>query len=292
MDSARANPFEAFHPLVPVVYLSAVIVFAMAAVHPVYVALSLAGAVAAACLVRGPARAFGTLGFSLVFAAVVAAGNLVFVAQGSTELFRIGERAFYAEALGFGLVMGGMFAAMLMWFSVWSAVLDGEALLAVFGRRAPTVALIVTQVMRLTRQFVRRGRSVRAAQDAAFPPASLSKRDRLRLNARIASVLMGWGMEDGIVRSDAMRARGYECGIPRTLYRRVRFRGRDGVALAVICLLVALSGLLAGVACSQYAFYPTASRLVAWWGYAPYVALMAVPAVLSFKESAQWQLSK
>lgn len=292
MDSARANPFEALHPVVPVVYLSAVIVFSMAAVHPVYVAVSLTGATAAACVSRGPARAFGTLGWTLVCAAVVAAGNLVFVAQGSTELFRIGERAFYAEALAYGAVTGGMFAAMLMWFSVWSAVLDGEALLAVFGRRAPTVALIVTQVMRLTRQFVRRGRSVRAAQDAAFPPALQSKRDRLRLNARIASVLMGWGMEDGIVRSDAMRARGYECGLQRTLYRRVRFRARDGAVLAAICALVAASALLAVVACGQFTFYPTVSRLVVWWGYAPYVALMAVPVVLYAKESAQWQSSK
>ena len=292
MEPVRANPFEAFHPVVPVVYLSAVIVFSMAAVHPVYVALSLLGATAAACLVRGPARAFSTLGWALVFAAVVAAGNLLFVAQGSTELFRIGGRAFYAEALGYGAAAGGMFAAMLMWFSVWSGCLDGEALLAVFGRRAPTVALIVTQVMRLTRQFVRRGRSVRAVQDAAFPPASQSKRDRLRLNVRIASVLMGWGMEDGIVRSDAMRARGYECGLPRTLYRRVRFRLRDGAALVLVGALVTASGLLAAVACSQYSFYPTASRLVVWWGYAPYVLLMAVPVILSAKESAQWRLSK
>ena len=80
--------------------------------------------------------------------------------------------------------------------------------MALFGNVLPIVSLMVSQVMRLVPQFVARGRGIAAAQDAVSAAAPQTKRQQTAGRLRIVSVLMGWGMEDGIERSDAMRAQG------------------------------------------------------------------------------------
>lgn len=100
---------------------------------------------------------------------------------------------------------------------------------------------------------------------------------------RTSGVLLGWALEDSLVRADAMRARGWESGCARTSYRPDRFTSADMARVLVIAALALVAALLAWVACSQWRFYPTMPRLVAWWGYLPFAALCALP---SFAELA------
>ena len=86
-----------------------------------------------------------------------------------------------------------------------------------------------------------------------------------------------------------MRARGWGCGRARTCYRPDVPRGRDALLACAIALLAFLCALLAAVACGQWRFYPTMPRLVAWWGYVPYAALMLLPSVAALAERALWR---
>ena len=119
--------------------------------------------------------------------------------------------------------------------------------------------------------------------------APQTKRQQTAGRLRIVSVLMGWGMEDGIERSDAMRARGYDCGARRTTYKRYRFGRADASALAAIVVLAAIAGACAAAVCLRFSFYPTLSGWGAWWAYLPYALLMAVPSALRFKEWLLWR---
>ena len=283
------NPFAAYHPVVGLVYIVAAIVFAMAAFHPVYVGLSLAGAFAASWAARGLARTARLLpGIALLWAAI-AVFNLLFSPAGATPLVTLFGRTLSVEALAYGATMGGLFAAMTLWFTVYDAVMDSEATATVAGNVAPMVALMVSQVMRLVPQFLRRGREIEAVQACTSAAAPRAKREAFAGRVRTMSVLMGWGMEDGIVRGDAMRSRGWGCGARRTRYRRQRFAARDAVALAVVAVLVAGNAFLASVACGQFWFYPYMDTLVAWWGYVPYVVFLAVPTVLAVRERVLWR---
>ena len=283
------NPFAAYHPVVPFAYLAAAILFAMLAFHPVYVALSLVGALVTAIAVRGARATARMLPWICLLWAAIALCNFLFSPAGSTALFAAFGHAFSLEALAFGATMGGLFAAMTLWFAVYAAIIDSEASAVLTGNIAPLVTLMVSQVMRLVPQFLRRGQAVRAVQASTSAAAPRSRRESLAGNLRVLSVLMGWGMEDGIVRGDAMRARGWGCGARRTRYRRERFALRDGLALALIAALVAANGFLAWVACGQFGFYPYMDALVVWWGYVPYVAFLAIPLVLAARERALWR---
>ncbi len=110
--------------------------------------------------------------------------------------------------------------------------------------------------------------------------ARASKRRRISALLRQTHVLMGWSMEDSLEYADAMRARGWSADMRRIAYTRFCFGEADAVALVLLLLGGAFCLLLAYAATSQYAFYPTMSRLVAWWGYVPYAVWMLVPSVL------------
>ena len=283
------NPFSTYHPLVAFLYLAVAICFSMIAFHPVYVGLSFMGALATSLACRGVRRTVGSLWFLLLMWAIVAVANCAFSSAGDTELFGLFGHSFKLEALCYGIAMGGMLATVLLWFMTYTVVMDSEASAAVFGSVLPTVSLMISQVLRLVPQFIRRGQAVGAVQNAMSAAAAKTRGESAADNARLLSVLMGWGMEDGLQRSDAMRARGYGCGVKRTRYRRQRFAARDAVLVAVIVVLAGLNTFLATVGCSQFSFYPYMDTLVVWWGYFPYLALMLIPAALAGRERLLWR---
>ena len=283
------NPFATYHPAVAFVFLACAIVISMAALQPVFVALSFLGALACSVVCRGARATAGSFVWIVPLWLVVAIANPLFSASGSTEILRIGVRAVYVESLVYGACSGGMLASVFLWFSSYAACMNSANTMALFGNVLPIVSLMVSQVMRLVPQFVARGRGIAAAQDAVSAAALQTKRQQTAGRLRIVSVLMGWGMEDGIERSDAMRARGYDCGARRTTYKRYRFGRADASVLAAIVVLAAVAGACAAAVCLRFSFYPTLSGWGAWWVYLPYALLMVVPSALRFKEWLLWR---
>lgn len=289
MIDAVHNPFSPYHPAVPCAYLLCALALSMTLMQPVFVVLSCAGSVVCSGLVRGWRKTWQTARWAFCLALVVAVVNLLFSSSGATELFRIGARAFTAESLVFGACAGATLAAVILWCGCYGSCMTTEASMALAGNAMPTVTLVISQVTRLVSQYVARGRAIADVQAAATSAVAPSRKERMQGHLRIVSVLMGWGMEDGIVRSDAMRARGYECGRRRTTYRRYRFGLADAVWVAATALFTALTIASAVRCCAGFSFYPTVSAPAVWWAYLPYAAMMALPAVMEAKEMWQWR---
>lgn len=289
MNEARPNAFQTYHPAVAFAFLACAIVLSMAAMQPVFVALSFAGSLACSLVCRGARATVRSFIWIVPLWLVVTIANPLFSASGSTEVLRLGARAVYAESLAYGACSGAMLASVFLWFSSYSACMNSANTMALFGNALPIVSLLVSQVMRLVPQFVGRGRDVAAAQDAVSAAAARTKRQQAAGRLRIVSVLMSWGMEDGIERSDAMRARGYDCGARRTTYKRHRFGKADALVMGVIVVLTAVAAACAAAICLRFSFYPKLEGFGPWWGYIPYALLMAVPPVLQFKEWLLWR---
>ena len=285
----KPTAFDLYHPLVPFAYFAAVVVLCMAAFQPVYLVLSLAGAGALGVCLRGWRAVLRGFAWQVPLLLVIAAVNPLFSASGSTELFRIGLRAVYAESLLFGLFMGVMLVAALLWFSNASQVLTSDKVMSLFGNAAPTVALMLSMASRLVPQYVRRGAEIDAVQRAtsAARPRTAGEKGVYRI--RLVSVLMGWSMEDSLETADAMRARGWGSAAKRTAYKRHRFRTRDAAALVVLAALVGGNAFLVWIACSQFSFYPTMNPLAPWWGYVPYAALVFLPLAMQIGEDLRWR---
>ena len=311
--------FDTYHPAIAAIYLVAALVFTMSAFHPVFLVMNLVVAVAYNIFLRGWRPALKTLAWQLPLLAVIAVLNPIFSQSGSTVLFQFGHSAFYLESLVYGLCMGIMFVAVMQWFSNLSHILTSDKMMQLTGRFMPTIGLMVTMILRLVPQFMRRSKSIRSTQ-VACTAANLDKQagygepapaaagataatssstaprqgffakraDSVRCYLRDLTVLMGWGMEDSLDTSEAMRARGWGAAPKRTTYQRSDFRASDGVMVAIMGVLIVVSAFLAVVACMQFTYYPELSELILWWGYAPYFIFLIIPFILEIKERIIW----
>ena len=280
-EESGSEPVAAFsmsHPAVPALYMVLTLGLTMFSMQPVLIALSLAGGLAYGFATRGAARTLGALRWQLPVILIIALVNPLFSASGSTELFRIGMRAVYLSMV-YGLCMGGLFVASVLWFEAAASMLSYDKVLALFGNAAPVVALMISMCMRLIPQFLRRGRTVLAVQDAIDVPGR-APADPVRSRLRASSVLMGWGMEDSLERADAMRSRGWGAATRRTTYARYRLGRGDVAALVGLAAFGAAAVAVAWVATTQYSFYPQLSVPAPWPGYVVYAAWMALPCVL------------
>lgn len=297
MVRVRHTAFDAAHPAVPALYLGITLALSMAAMQPVLIALSFAGAFAYGCCARGIGACLRALRWQLPIIFVIAVFNPLFSASGSTELFRLGARVIYLESLCYGCAMGGLFVASVLWFQAASELLSFDKVMALFGNAAPIIALMISMTMRLVPRFLRQGRQIAAVQGVVASGSGVSgcgegrvgPSDAFSRRLRLSSVLMGWGMEDALETADAMRARGWGVARRRTTYTRFHFTAADAGACVVLLAGGMLCAVLAWAATSQYAFYPTMSRLVVWWGYVPYAAWMLLPTLLHLREERRFR---
>ena len=92
MAAARPIAFESCHAAVPTALFAGVVALSMLAVHPVLVAVSLAGALVFSLLARGAAATVRGLSWQLPLLALVCLANPLFSASGSTLLLKLGPR--------------------------------------------------------------------------------------------------------------------------------------------------------------------------------------------------------
>lgn len=274
----RTGLFETYHPAVAAVCFGGIVLIGMSALHPVYTAVSLVGALVYCGVEQGVRALAAKTRWLVPLLLLLCVANPLFSASGSTELARVGGFALYGESLAFGACMGALLVSSVLWLEAMAHVLTADKILSTAGRRLPTVSLMASIAMGLVPQLLRRGRQIRAVDEACT--CGVVPTDPRRALARGSTMLVSWALEDSLERADAMRARGWGTDALRTRYRSYELGIRDMLALAAIALLVAVSGLLAWVACSQWRFYPTMPTLVLWWGYLPYMMLVLVPTCL------------
>ncbi len=285
----RHVAFETTHPAVPGVCMVGIVALCMGVFHPVYLMLSLVGALFGGCLIFGVRSMGRKLTWLLPMLLLVCVANPLFSASGSTELARIGMVVVYGESLAYGACMGAMLVGSVLWIEITVRLVAPDRVMATAGRALPTVTLMISLAAGLVPQLVAKAHGTTMAIDACSCAGKRS--DARHVLAQRSTMLVSWAMEDSLERADAMRARGWGADVVRTSYRRHDMTERDMVAMAVLSLLVAASAVLGFVAVSQWRFYPTMPRLVMWWGYLPYAVLALVPGFATLFERASWSLS-
>ncbi len=315
----KPTAFDAQHPSIALAYFGAVLVLAMAAPHPLLLAVSFAAALAYGIWLRGGGAVAKSLAWQLPLIAIIVAVNPLFSSTGTTELFRIGTQAVYAEGYANAATMALLLVCVMQWFSNADAVLGSDKVMGVLGRALPTVGLMLSMAMRLIPRFVRRGRTINAALGActaahatsaeahtpnhlatetakpqtagatatktapAQPCAETSKRTRrARFSDQLRTVttLMGWSMEDSLEAADSMRCRGWGATRKRTTFQRQRLRTRDGVLLAVLALFTAAAGIAAWQLMQGFGFFPALHGTLASPLAAAIVPLLCFPLLL------------
>ena len=242
--------FATYHPAACMLFFLAAVGFAFSTQHPVYVALSCAMSGTYLVYLRGWRPFLRTMGMCIPLVVFVGLLNSLFNAA--------------------------VLIAVLLWFACYNEVMTEDKFIYLFGRRLPTVSLMVTMISRWVPRMVSRGRSVHDSQEALIGGYGQSGRSKLHRGVRMATVLVGLGMEDSIQTADSMSARGYGSAT-RTSYARFRWHARERVVLGVLCVLVVASALLLATDVGRFTFYPLVSPVELSWGYATYALMLGMP---------------
>lgn len=270
IKSGKFPPFGGLHPTVQFLYFTAVILYSMFLMHPVFLAVSLTCGFA--CSVRfnaGKALRF-SLHFLLPLIFFTTLINPLLNHEGNTAVLYINNSAITAESILYGAAAGGMFASVLLWFSCSNAVMTSDRITYLFGRRFPFLSLVFIMVLRFVPHFKTQAKVIADAQKGIGRGVdSGSLLTRAKNGMKILSILTTWALENGIITADSMRARGF--GLPnRSQYSLFKYNLKDKLLLLILLVLIAIVMVGLSIGTGIVRFFPTVSAAPVTTASLPY----------------------
>jgi energy-coupling factor transport system permease protein len=299
MDNQKTgnNAFAAYHPFVNFSYFCFVLLFTMFFLQPLCLTISLVCAFGYAALLKGRKRTKLQLAYLIPLLLLCALINPIFNHQGLTVLAHLpNNNPLTLEATLYGLAAATMLAAVICWFISYNAVMTSDKFIYLFGRIIPGLSLILTMALRFVPHFARQAKTIANTQrclgrDLSSGPLG----QRMRLGAKITSILITWALENAIETADSMKSRGY--GLPgRTSFALFTWESRDKKALAsiFICGSYVLFGAIRGAL--SYNYFPLLQPIVpSLFGASvmfAYFLLCATPLFIETQEARKWGKNK
>ncbi len=286
------NEFKTYHPIVNFIYFLAVIGLSMFLLHPVCIALSLVSGFIYLGLLGGGKAISKSLIISIPMILLSGVMNTAFNHEGITIIAHFPNgNPVTLESIVYGLIVGGMIAAVISWFSCYNKTMSEDRFIYLFGRISPQIALIVSMTLRFIPQFTEQFKKVTEAQRCIGRDIKKGKlKNRIKTAAEIMSVMTTWMLERSVTTSDSMRARGYGTK-RRTTFSIYRFDKRDIIALIYVILLgtYIVFGIIRGA--TDFECFPYLKINMEGIGvYISYFLLLMFPVIIEIKEGWKWKL--
>ena len=237
---------ERMHPAVGFLYLLGVLGITAFAGSPDVLLESLAGA----ALLEALSGRLRGIGWTVPIAFTAALANFLFVHNGATALFFVGDMAFTLEALAYGAFTGVMLSSVCLWGNNAVRYVTSDKYIWLFGRILPAAGLVLSCAIRFIPMFVRRTREFIAVQRCTT----------VRGYLRAFSASVGYSAEQAMDSALSMRARGYGTA-RRTSFSLYRFTGGTAAVLAVTVFLGAVCAVLMISGAGAFWFYPAVSGI-------------------------------
>lgn len=294
------DTFSTYHPFLNLMYFLGVLGITMFVTHPVLLGISFVTAVVYSCLLKGLGR---TVKFNLVFAipsmVIVALINPLFNHYGVTVIgYLHNGNPFTLESCVYGVVMAGMLASTLLWFSCYTEVMTTDKFVYLFGKVIPAMSLVLSMTLRFVPRFVKELTVISDGQKCIGRSTSNgSVVKKVKHGITIFSILITWALENAIETADSMKCRGYgEKG--RTAFSLYRFDGRDRSCL----IFMVLSFGLVLVGASQGYAYASYNPKIAVVGiplnpgsllvFGSYLAFCLMPVVMELWDRQMWKVRR
>ena len=289
--------FSSAHPAVSFGYFMAVILLSVMLLHPVYLLLSLAGAAAYLLALRGRRAVPLLLGMVPLFLVITALSPLLNPLkdpQGGHVVCMLFGRYITWELLCNGAMLSAMFLAMVLWFLCYSHVMTGDKFTTLFAPLLPALSLLLVMVLRLVPAYGRKAKQIITARQCIGLGGSGGKGQALRGAMANLSALTSWALEGAIVTADSMRSRGYGAA-KRTNFRLYRFSLSDGLLLALMAALAAVTAVAAAMGYARAEFVPAvyiagSNTLLGAAGLITWAVLLLLPTILHLWEDMTWRI--
>ncbi|MDD4699258.1 MAG: energy-coupling factor transporter transmembrane component T [Oscillospiraceae bacterium] len=286
------DTFSGLHPIVNFTYFTAVILFSMFFMHPVFLGFSLVSALIYSIYLNGIKAAKFNFLYMLPLLLLVALINPLFNHEGVTILLFINDNPITYESIIYGIASATMFISVIIWFSCYNSVVTSDKFIYLFGKIIPSLSLILSMTLRFVPKFKAQIKVISNAQKCIGRDVSNGNvLQRARNGIKIISILITWALENSIETADSMKCRGY--GLKgRTSFSNYRFDKRDKSVLGTICglILLMIFGMVLGENTIDY--FPSIIfkeiTIISAIVYIGYAALLLIPVALNIMEDIKW----
>lgn len=262
--------------------------------NPACLLISLGSALCYAIYLNGRKAIRFSLVFLLPMMLMAALLNPAFNHEGATILTYLPSgNPLTLESMLYGVASAVMLAAVILWFTCYTAVMTSDKFVYLFGRVIPALSLILSMTLRFAPKFKAQLHVVSdAMRSMGRDVSSGSLLQRLKSGTTVLSILVTWSLENAIESADSMKSRGY--GLPgRTAFSIYRFDERDKYALLwlLVCGVFMASGWLVGGL--EFRYFPTVKGTEL--GPFPisflicYLLLCLTPVILNGREAIKWK---
>ena len=230
------DSFSGFHPVVNFLYFGLVLAFTMVLMHPVSLLISLVSALSYAVYLNGKKAVRFSLMYLMPMMLMAAIVNPAFQHEGVTILTYLPSgNPLTLESIAYGVAAAILLAAVITWFSCYTAVMTSDKFVYLFGRIIPALSLVLSMTLRFVPRFQAQFRTVNEAQRCiGRDSAQGSLFHRIRIAVTVFSIMVTWSLENAIETADSMKSRGY--GLPgRTAFSIYRWDERDRMAVIWLC---------------------------------------------------------
>lgn len=283
--------FENLHPIFILIYFVAVIGLTLVCFHPVMMVVSLMGAFSFLLCLKGGKGAGQQFRFVIPMFLLVAVANPLINHRGVTLLGMFLNQWITLEAIAYGITAGLSLAALILWFGCYSEVMTSEKFLYLFGKIAPSSALLISMALQLVPKLNRQLTEIKESQEM-LRPAKKNFAGKLGTAIRHTSTLVGWSLEGAVEQTDSMKARGY--GLKRrTTFHLFHFDSRDFRFLCGVLMLSGVCVIARAFGHGHMEFYPRMDAVITGESgivlYFLFGVLAFLPAILEGKEALVWR---
>lgn len=251
----KKDAFGSCHPAVNFAYFALVIGCGMFFMHPVCLAVSLAGSVSYYIKLRGGRSAGFFLKCALPVMLLAAAANSLFNHRGDTVLCLLPTgNKLTLESVLYGAAAAVMLVSVLTWFGCYTEIMTSDKFVYLFGKAIPSLSLVLSMTLRFVPRFKERFEQVKEAR-ICMGKTARSPFGKLKNALGCFLIVAGWSLENSIGTADSMKSRGY--GLHgRTSFSIYVFTERDLCILAWLGLaaLFLISGAVSGNL--SWTYYP------------------------------------
>lgn len=282
-----SDEFGRFHPATIIIFFIAVIAFSTFWMQAGMIAVSFVCATVYYFMLK---RAEGLKFFVVVLISMFIASiiNPLFSHRGKTILFYLPTgNPITLESIIFGLCAGVILGEALLWFSIFNNIMEDDKWTATIGKVAPTIAMIITMVLRFVPKYTKFAKRTREIQNAN----GFNDKRKIKNGMHVYSITATWALETSIDTADSMKARGYGSG-RRTNYHNYKFEIRD-VALVLWVVLISVVILyMANLGKIHTFFYPSFRNKESVVVIAAYIILCVTPILINIWEKLRWHILK
>lgn len=288
------DSFSTFHPIINLIYFTAVICFSMFLMHPVFQIIGFLSAFIYSVFLKGTKSVRFNLIYMIPMLLFMAILNPLFNHEGSTILFYLNNgNPMTLESIIYGIAAAAMFITIILWFSSYNEIMTSDKFIYIFGKIIPSLSLILSMVLRFVPRYKEQIKSISYGQKCIGRDVSQGTIiQRGKNGIKILSIMITWALENAIDTADSMKARGYGLA-DRTNFSIFRFDTRDKKALISLLGLISIifTGAILGE--NNIRFFPSIKikqiTIYSVVVYISYFILCMLPVILNILEDIKWK---